>query len=461
MPVVRPRGLAFVWFASMIAACKSSSPSCPEATLLIEVPDIPEGQSGTTVAVEIDNPFPDNGLQVVTELSAESGTFDDRFARETTYACVHDVSGPVEICVRATFGNGDDGAPGTDEQSILENVDFGLGLAGDYLRGPHATISDPSACGEVRCTTITCPERKNECPFITSVTAEPMTIDEGGSSTITVIAEDPDANPEPLVSELTTSQGMLGDPSALSTTYTCNPNVGGVVEICALVSDGDAACDVEECTGVLCPGEPPENTCPIIETFTAGDTSIPPGETATTVRVHAMDLDRFPEPLRTELRSETGVFDDRFAQETTFTCGEPGPVDICVDASDGDRACDQTRCLTLQCPSNIPANLCPSLFVINAVPSTVPRGETTTLVQTRAQDIDRLPLALTLTLRALWGRFQNDENMIGQSNVVFQDATYICERPGDVEICVDATDGACVKTLCTVVECPADVSAPL
>ena len=364
MPVVRPRGLAFVWFASMIAACKSSSPSCPEATLLIEVPDIPAGQSQTVVALEIDNPLPDNGLQVITELSAESGAFDDRFARETTYTCAHDVSGPVEICVRTTFGN-DEARSGTDEESLAENADSTIGAAEDYLRGPHVTVLDPLACSEVECTTITCPEGK------------------------------------------------------------------------------------------------PENSCPIIEALRADDTSIPLGETTTTVRVDAMDLDGSPEPLRTELRSETGVFEDRFAQETAFTCGEPGPVEICVDASDGDPACDQTRCRTLQCPSNIPINFCPSLFVINAIPSKVPRGETTTLVQTRAQDIDRFPLPLTLTLRALSGRFQNSENMTGQSDVVFQDATYICERPGDVEICVDATDGACLKTRCAVVECPADLTTPL
>jgi hypothetical protein len=32
----------------------------------------------------------------------------------------------------------------------------------------------------------------------------------------------------------------------------------------------------------------------------------------------------------------------------------------------------------------------------------------------------------------------------------------ICDRPGRVEICVDATDGACTKTLCDNVICPAE-----
>jgi hypothetical protein len=43
------------------------------------------------------------------------------------------------------------------------------------------------------------------------------------------------------------------------------------------------------------------------------------------------------------------------------------------------------------------------------------------------------------------------------SNVVGQNATYICDRPGVVEICVDASDGARVKTRRIDVTCPADI----
>jgi hypothetical protein len=60
---------------------------------------------------------------------------------------------------------------------------------------------------------------------------------------------------------------------------------------------------------------------------------------------------------------------------------------------------------------------------------------------------------LTLTLSSLRGSFDNTDNIQEPQNVVAQDATYICDRPGDVEFCVDATDGACVKTLCTNVTC--------
>lgn len=102
-------------------------------------------------------------------------------------------------------------------------------------------------------------------------------------------------------------------------------------------------------------------------------------------------------------------------------------------------------------------NVCPNLFNINAIPSVIPSGDTSTMVQTRAQETDGQPLPLVLTLSALWGSFENTENIQMPTNVVGQNATYICDRPGEVEICVDATDGACVKTLCTNVTCPSDI----
>lgn len=98
--------------------------------------------------------------------------------------------------------------------------------------------------------------------------------------------------------------------------------------------------------------------------------------------------------------------------------------------------------------------ICPQLFVINAIPSTIPSGQTSTMIQTRGQDSDGLPLPLVLTLSALWGSFENTENIQEPFNVVAQNATYLCDRPGPVEVCVDATDGACTKTLCTDVICP-------
>jgi hypothetical protein len=165
--------------------------------------------------------------------------------------------------------------------------------------------------------------------------------------------------------------------------------------------------------------------------------------------------------LETEFSSGTGAFEDRNASETIFRCGEPGPVQICVDASDGDPTCDdEPRCLTVQCPSDIRLNSCPMLFVINGVPRIIPEGETSTRVETRGQDTDGLPVPLVLTLSAPWGSFENTINIPEPNNVVAQNATYVCDRPGDVEVCVDATDGACVKTLCDNIVCPDDIPVP-
>ncbi|MEM9727774.1 MAG: hypothetical protein AAF997_04260 [Myxococcota bacterium] len=103
--------------------------------------------------------------------------------------------------------------------------------------------------------------------------------------------------------------------------------------------------------------------------------------------------------------------------------------------------------------SEVP-NLCPSLFILNAIPSNISPGNNSALVQSRAQDPDGGPQPLVLTLRALFGSFENTEVIPMSGNVVGQNATYICGASGSDEICVDATDGACVKTLCDEVSCP-------
>jgi hypothetical protein len=286
-------------------------------------------------------------------------------------------------------------------------------------------------------------------------------IPEGETSIIEVVADDPDDNPEALVTTLLAGYGMFADAGASRATYRCDPNVGGVIEICVVASDGDSSCDDELCTWVVCPGDPLENTCPIIEDLGATPNPIPAGEDATAIFVDAIDLDEFPEPLKTEFSSATGAFEDRHVSETIFRCGEPGDVEVCVTASDGDLTCDnEPRCLTVRCPSDVKPNVCPMLFVINGVPRAIPRGETETKIETRAQDTDGVPLPLVLTLNSLWGSFENTINIQEPHNVVAQNATYVCDRPGEVEVCVDATDGACLKTLCDNIVCPDDVPTP-
>ncbi|MEM7136348.1 MAG: hypothetical protein AAF500_07215 [Myxococcota bacterium] len=481
MPVVRWIGKALlpcVVLLSLASGCPADPALCPEATIVPGAVEIPDGENSTTITVEVDNPTPENGLSIITELTAESGTFGDPFALETTYTCAFDVAGPVEVCANAKYVDprGDGGVPdggipdgGTDGGvpeggmpeagvgTVPEVTSSGIGSSTQAIRPPHVRLRDPLECSETRCTEVICPNLKNDCPLLSEFSVTPDELGEGETATIRVSASDPDDNPSGLTTTLSANYGTIANPTASETTYTCDEDVGGIIEICVVVSDGDSACNIQQCTTVLCPGTPLNNTCPSIASFTANPITIEPGDNSAEIRVDVDDPDNFPEALRTELSADTGVFGDRFVTDTTFFCGESGPVEMCVDASDGDPACDQRRCITVQCPSDIPPNVCPMLFVINAIPSNIAPGNTTTRVESRAQDTDALPLPLTLEMRALFGIITDDQNMNLPNNVVTQDATYECTRPGEDQVCVDATDGACVKTLCIEVRCPNDI----
>jgi hypothetical protein len=406
--------------------------------------EIPAGSNETSLVVDVNNPSPDNGFDVVTELSSLTGTIDDPYARMTTYACAFDVVGEVEVCATTTYEVPGEAPPSA---SIREK-----------RRGPNVYISNPLECSTTKCTTIICPEAKNTCPVVSSLTVDPEVLAEGELADVLVDAEDPDDNPEPLTTTLSARHGTIANPNASETTYACDPDVGGVIPICVEASDG--ACTETLCESVRCPGEALENTCPIVSSVTADPNPIPAGSEMSTVQVSATDPDEFPEDMTITWSSDGGGFENRNDATTVFRCGEPGPVDVLVKVSDGDEECDQVSTLTIECPSDVRKNLCPMLFVINGVPRTIPPGETSTRVETRGQDTDGLPIPLTLTLRALWGSFENTINIQEPNNVVAQNATYVCSRPGPVEVCVEASDGACTKTLCTDLTCPDDLPTP-
>lgn len=449
MAVARLISSAALLSALLLVGCRSEASLCPEASVTADPQEIPEGLSRTDLFVEVTNPDPDNELDVITEIVAVNGVIADPFALQTTYACAHDVSGQVEICVTTTY---------TDDDGVLNGAEApNVGASYQYIRQPHVRLYSPLECSTTRCTVVTCPEAKNVCPVVSSLTVEPQEVPEGETAVIEVVAEDPDDNPEALVTTITPRYGTIADPNASTTTYTCDPDVGGAIAICVVASDGASSCDDELCTWARCPGEPLENTCPIIQDLRADPNPIDAGDETTTVFVDAVDPDGFPEPLETKLMSATGAFEDASASKTTFRCGEPGAVDIFVEATDGDPECDETQMLTIYCPNDVKPNLCPMLFVINGVPRDIPAGETSTTVQTRGQDTDGLPDPLVLTLHSLWGTFENPGNIQEPNNVVAQNATYICSQPGEVEVCVDATDGKCTKTSCDVLVCPPDI----
>jgi hypothetical protein len=392
------------------------------------------------VSVTVSNPDPRNGREVRTELYADSGTFLDPFARETSYTCAYDITGEVEICVDVVYGPPLGPAPGSASEAIAAAV--------DYLRAPHAYFTRPEDCLETRCATVVCPSDKNACPVISDLSVDPEVIMEGETATVLVVAEDSDENPAPLVATLSATAGTFAARQARETIYTCDPEVGGTIEICVEASDGDDNCDVSRCVTVECPGPPPNNVCPVIRELTSTPTVIPPDEHQSLVEVDAFDPDAVnPDPLVTTLSASAGTFEDRNAPATVFNCGAPGQTEICVKASDGDNNCDQERCINVQCPSTIPDNLCPKLYVLNAIPSNlIPVGQSWAEIQVQARDLDGQPMPMVTTLYALRGTFDDTH----AANTV-----YHCERAGQAEICVDATDGACVKTLCMDVFCPA------
>jgi hypothetical protein len=407
--------------AVLLVSCRGEESFCAAPTVEVDPVTIPTGDNATTVTITIENPNPDNGREVVSELYANTGTFDDPFALETTYTCAHDVTGEVEICTDVVYG-----------------PPIGLGTASP----------SPEDCLETACTTVACPSEKNECPVIENLEADPDVLAEGETATIRVTAEDPDDNPAPLVTTLVAAAGTFDDRYASEAVCTCDSEVGGPIEICVDASDGDKTCDVKRCITVLCPGPWPDNVCPVIADLTANPLVIPPTERESLIEVDAFDPDAVnPDPLLTTLSATAGTFEDRNANATLFTCGNPGPAKVCVKASDGDLDCDKERCITIQCPSTVAENLCPNLYVLNAIPSDLRNsGVSFTEIQVRAEDPPPGgPLPLETTLYALRGVFDN----VHAENTIYQ-----CERAGLNEVCVDATDGACVKTLCVDVWCP-------
>ncbi len=166
MPVVRTTGGASLWCVLLLVGCSSSTPLCPEATVTTDPAEIPSGLSQTNLSVEVRNPSPENGLEVITEVTTIFGTITDPFAQKTTFKCAHDVAGEVEICVNATYLDGDGGPDGgTEEPSV--------GASYQYLGKPHVRLSDPLECSETRCTKVICPEEKNDCPVVSSLTVDP------------------------------------------------------------------------------------------------------------------------------------------------------------------------------------------------------------------------------------------------------------------------------------------------
>lgn len=94
----------------------------------------------------------------------------------------------------------------------------------------------------------------NSCPRLHFLNAVPDDVPpEGSEVTVLVSDEDGDA----LTTTLTATAGSFADPSARSTTYTCD-GATGPQTISVTVSDGQTACDKSKSFPVTCPGVPCE-----------------------------------------------------------------------------------------------------------------------------------------------------------------------------------------------------------
>ncbi|HEY7374417.1 MAG TPA: 5'-nucleotidase C-terminal domain-containing protein [Polyangia bacterium] len=79
----------------------------------------------------------------------------------------------------------------------------------------------------------------NVCPTIDNLSANPSEVIVGASVTLTGSAHDSDAGPSALSYQWTASSGVLANPSAASTSFTCM--TPGIATITLSASDGDAA----------------------------------------------------------------------------------------------------------------------------------------------------------------------------------------------------------------------------
>ena len=249
-------------------------------------------------------------------------------------------------------------------------------------------------------------EEDDSCPVLTRLTVTPLQADVGDEINLSSIASDAQGD---IIDYLWSgSGGFFADPTAASTTYTCLEIGQHDINI-AVSDDGFTNCIAGWTVTVEC-------------------------------------LPMCTEDINCDDGNECTA---DVCDPVGGTCSNPAEADgTTCDAAGLPGQCAGGSCVESS------GNICPNLNVINAIPSTIQAPNNSTLVQTRAQETDGSPMPVLLTLSALWGSFENTENIPMPGNVVGQNATYVCDRPGPVEICVDATDGLCVKTLCTTVTCP-------
>lgn len=320
----------------LLGACKrSSNQICPQVEVSADPSVIEPGPMTTEIFVDTSVPEESDPIPIVTTLTAESGTFEDPRASETTFTCDPFAEGPVQICAEARFAT-DEEADGAGDVASVD--DAGIAATSAYLRRPHIYLDDPAGCVQSACTDVECPE--NLCPVI-----EKFQLDQDATlpeANILVVASDPDGRPLELVTTLFADSGYFEDPHASVTAYVCDEFGVEDVELCVTASDGDAECDQTECGKVNC------NACPFLHSLSPIPSNIPPGQNSSEIQVRAQDIDNYPGPFVLTLTASRGTFDDPHAWDTFFRCDGPGSVDVCAEVD--DQLCKKSLCVKITCP---------------------------------------------------------------------------------------------------------------
>jgi hypothetical protein len=157
------------------------------------------------------------------------------------------------------------------------------------------------------------------------------------------------------------------------------------------------------------------------------------GSTDSTVSVVATDPDMSAEPLETRFRATTGTFNDPAASSATYACGAPEAAMVILIRGKADPSRDVEQTITIQCPDDIPINLCPKRNTVNAIPSNIPADKGWTEVQVRASDSDAGRLPLVTMFHSFRGSFDDPRAA---------DTLYRWERTSLQELCAHASDGA-------------------
>ena len=176
-------------------------------------------------------------------LQGNLNVIDDR--TPPVWATIMDL--PVGVCTVTLIARDDTGATlctGSRDVTVVENTTVKVDLVLVCMVDGDDPIGslDIDATFEI--------VEGNLCPRLHFLNAVPGNIPDGGSSAVTVLVSD--AEGDPLTTALTATSGSFADPTALSTTYTCDE--GGTQTISVSVTDGDTACDKTKDFDVECAG---------------------------------------------------------------------------------------------------------------------------------------------------------------------------------------------------------------